>query len=191
MGKGEPGSRRRAPVMDTRGQGAHHMGMRLYWVDDGVAVAARPRGSDWLGDEMAQLRADGVDILVSCLTGPEEEDLGLTAESTIAGEQGIEFVRLPIEDRDVPADMTAFTSVLQRLDLSRHQGRRLAIHCRQGLGRSPLVAAALLVVAGASPDAAWTAVGAERGVPVPETEAQRAWLERFAGYRAAASYSGE
>jgi hypothetical protein len=39
-----------------------------------------------------------------------------------------------------------------------------------------LVAAALLVARGVTPDDAWRRIGDARGVPVPETEAQRRWV---------------
>jgi hypothetical protein len=44
-----------------------------------------------------------------------------------------------------------------------------------------LVAAAVLIAAGVDPDAAVQRVSAARGRPVPETPAQRRWLDEFAG----------
>jgi protein-tyrosine phosphatase len=52
----------------------------------------------------------------------------------------------------------------------------VAIHCRGGIGRSSLMAAAVLVQLGAAPEQAWDTVSVARGMPVPETEEQRAWL---------------
>ena len=37
----------------------------------------RPRGGDWLADEIRSLRACGVDVLVSLLTGEEVGELDL------------------------------------------------------------------------------------------------------------------
>jgi protein-tyrosine phosphatase len=55
-------------------------------------------------------------------------------------------------------------------------GRRVAIHCRMGLGRSPLVAAAVLIADGLTADEAMAIVSEARGASTPETAAQRAWL---------------
>jgi hypothetical protein len=46
--------------------------------------------------------------------------------------------------------------------------------------RSALVAASLLVAAGEEPAAALRTIERARGVPVPETAAQRRWVEELA-----------
>jgi len=150
--------------------------MNLFWVTSSMALASRPRGNDWLFDEMADLRRQKVDVLVSCLTTSEERELELSEEERAATASGMSFVRLPIEDRGVPTSRVAFDTVIDDLAQAQRTGRRVAIHCRQGLGRSPLVAAGLLVHAGLTPEAAWAVIGDRRGVPVPETDAQRNWV---------------
>lgn len=62
----------------------------------------------------------------------------------------------------------------------RAEGKKIGLHCRQGLGRSPLIAACLLVRGGVAPEMAWEIIGAARGTTVPETSEQREWLNRFA-----------
>jgi hypothetical protein len=42
---------------------------------------ARPRGGEWLADELGSLWHVGVDVLVCALTDPELRELGLTAEA--------------------------------------------------------------------------------------------------------------
>ena len=45
-----------------------------------LSTMARPRGGDWLADEMAALRRRGVDVLVCALTDPElAAQVGLAA----------------------------------------------------------------------------------------------------------------
>lgn len=145
----------------------------------GIAVASRPRGNDWLADEMADLRSHEVAVLVSCLTHREEVELGLTAEREAALVEGLEFVAVPIPDMGVPESVRAFRPVATTLAAAERAGRRVAVHCRQGLGRSPLVVAAVLVANGSVPDEAWKLVGERRGVTVPETDEQRDWLARL------------
>jgi hypothetical protein len=52
------------------------MWTEFYWVDGPwpgkLALASRPRGGDWLEDEMAGWRRTGIDTMLSLLT-PEEE----------------------------------------------------------------------------------------------------------------------
>jgi protein-tyrosine phosphatase len=59
----------------------------------------------------------------------------------------------------------------------------VAVHCWGGVGRSSLVAAALLVLRGSTAQAAWHRVAYARGVPVPETDEQRDWVARLAAGR--------
>jgi protein-tyrosine phosphatase len=54
----------------------------------------------------------------------------------------------------------------------------MAVHCWAGIGRLSLIAAALLVRLGTSADQAWDAIAKARGRAVPETEAQRHWLDQ-------------
>ena len=53
--------------------------MSLYWIDrEGVrlGIMPRPRGNDWLSDDLRLLRQAGVDVIVSALTALEAEELG-------------------------------------------------------------------------------------------------------------------
>lgn len=49
------------------------------------AIVGRPRGGDWLSDELIALSREGVDVLVSMLTTEEAQELGLQEESSSAG----------------------------------------------------------------------------------------------------------
>ena len=62
-------------------------------------------------------------------------------------------------------------------DLS--NGLNVRIHCRQSVGRSGLVAAALLAASGAGVEEAVEKVSRARGVEIPETRQQRDWLFQF------------
>src|SRR6202453_4760101 len=79
------------------------MWTELYWIDGlwpgKLALAARPRGGDWLEDEMASWRRAGIDTVLSLLTSEEEQDLDLRREAQEAKAKGIKFGSLPIPDR--------------------------------------------------------------------------------------------
>jgi protein-tyrosine phosphatase len=158
----------------------------VFWIDPTLAITTRPRGGDWLADELSALKREGVSVVVSCLTDPEERELGLAHEAQIAGEQGLCFVRTPIEDRGTPANAHAFAVLVDGLLTDRAAGCRIAVHCRQGLGRAPLVAASILVSSGTPADDAWTLIAARREQPVPDTDEQREWVHQFARRRSRA-----
>lgn len=145
-----------------------------------LAIVRRPRGGDWLQDEIFGLRDAGVDVLVSLLERDEELDLQLTQEASLAAAAGIQFISFPIPDRGVPGSLPATASIFQELGRALDQGKSVAVHCRQGIGRSALIAAGLLVSAGVDPRSALDLVTSARGVPVPETPEQRSWIERVA-----------
>jgi protein-tyrosine phosphatase len=55
-------------------------------------------------------------------------------------------------------------------------GRGVGIHCRIGVGRSALLAVCVLAALGVPVESAWVSVGRARGMSVPDTLAQRAWV---------------
>jgi len=143
-------------------------------------MAARPRGGDWLRGEIAGWKRARIDTVLSLLTRDEERDLDLRAEGSEAKAQGIEFISFPIPDRQVPGSESKLAQTLEQLDGALSSGKNVVIHCRQGVGRSGLVATCLLVRKGMSPGAAVESVSAARGVSVPETIEQRDWIDRHA-----------
>jgi len=155
-----------------------------YWINaQGVrlAIVPRPRGQDWLPDDIDLLRAAGIDVIVSALTPTETEELGLLKEAECCRTNGIEFLSFPIEDRSVPPSSISFTELLNSLKASLAEGKAVGVHCRAGIGRSSLIAAALLIQSGLSPDAAFLTIQEARGCPVPDTVEQRNWVERYRG----------
>jgi protein-tyrosine phosphatase len=166
------------------------LGTKLHWVNGPwrgkLAMAARPRGGDWLQDEITSWRKSGVATVVSLLEEHEERDLDLTAERSEAEKQGMKFISFPIVDRDVPVSQSKFGKMLETLHRELAAGQSVALHCRQGIGRTGLVAACLLVGDGLSPQEAMDRLTAARGVEVPETEQQRRWIADFAGALATA-----
>lgn len=165
------------------------MWTELHWVagpwPGRLALAARPRGDDWLADEMSGWRRAGIDAVISLLVSEEEEDLGLNAERREAESRGMDFLSFPIPDRQVPDSEAAMASILEALDAALASGKNLLVHCRQGVGRTGLVAACLLVAKGFSPEDAVARLSAARGESIPETPEQRRWIDRYA-----ASFAG-
>jgi len=160
------------------------MWTQIYWVDGPwpgkLAIAARPRGGDWLADEMADWRQAGIDMLLSLLTADEAQDLDLQNEANEAEEHGMAFASFPIPDRHVPRSEAEAAEVLAKLDRDLQSGKNVLVHCRQGIGRSGLIAACLLAGKGLDPETAVAKVSAARGTTVPETAEQVRWIDHYA-----------
>jgi protein-tyrosine phosphatase len=155
----------------------------LYWIPvpwpGRLAIAARPRGGDWLADEAIGWRRAGIDVVVSLLEEDEAAQLNLADEAQAAETENIRFISFPIPDLGVPASLRRAVSVMSEIDSALRAGKNVAIHCRQGIGRSGLIAAGVLAVAGINPDEAIRVVSSARGLSVPETDEQRLWLRRL------------
>ncbi len=80
--------------------------MKVYPVADfpsgRLAIAARPRGGDWLEQDLSRLASSGWTVLVSALEKSEEQELDLIQENSIAIGLGLRFVAFPIRDRGLP-----------------------------------------------------------------------------------------
>ena len=144
-----------------------------------LAVITRPRGGDWLDSEVSGWRQAGLDLVVSLLEPDEAAGLGLSRESMAAEMTGIQAISFPIPDRDVPASIPATFGLLKKITDALDSGKRVAVHCRQGIGRSGLIAVATLAMSGVHVDDAIETVSKARGLRVPETSAQLRWLEAF------------
>jgi protein-tyrosine phosphatase len=160
------------------------MQITIFWIDNSqtrrLAILPRPRSGDWLEDEIKSLRNVGVDMLASLLTREEVRELGLVDEARYCAAVGIEFVSFPFTDRGVPASVPDTLALVRRLAGLVAEGRAVAIHCRQGVGRSALIAACVLVALGEKPEVALERVAKARGRPVPDTPEQRDWVVSFA-----------
>lgn len=153
---------------------------QLFWIEGPwlgrLAISARPRGGDWLAEEIEDWRRAGIDTVVSLLTTEENQDLELTGEESLCHSTGMEFISFPIEDRRVPDSSLGVARLLAQLGVQLTDGKHIVIHCRQGVGRAGLIAASLLIARDVDAQHAIAVVSGARGVPVPETEEQRAWI---------------
>ena len=153
------------------------MHSKLYWIDTTaslkLAIMARPRAGDWLEDEIAHWKQSGIETAISLLEPAEVSELQLDAEAALCSGHDIEFISFPIPDRGLPPDTQAALRLALKVTSS---GKATAIHCRAGIGRSSIMAAAVLIVAGAMPEEALHEIEKARGLPVPDTDAQRNWI---------------
>lgn len=156
----------------------------LYWIEGAspwrLAIMSRPRGNEDLADELSTLARLGVGAVVSLLEPAESRELGLRNEQALCEENRLTFTSLPIPDRGVPKEASAFVASVKSLQRQLHAGTAMAAHCRAGIGRSGLLVASLLVASGHSPSEAFAITSKARGVGVPDTRAQEVWLQTHA-----------
>lgn len=108
------------------------MTSQLYRVDGPwpgtLVIAARPRGGDWLHDEVAAWKGAGVHSVVSLITRDEEQDLDLNSEASEAARQGLAFLSLPI-----PAQGAAIGKQTPRIDRRRESQTLCGTACTHSL----------------------------------------------------------
>ena len=136
-----------------------------------LATMPRPRDGEWLKGEIASLKNCGVTDLVSMLTMSEEVEIGLLFEPNFCDDAGIRFHRYSLPDRTVPIQ-PAFNDFITMLLPVLKEGGFIAVHCRAGIGRSTVVAAALLIGLGLTAKEALERIGEARGFDVPDTQEQ-------------------
>jgi protein-tyrosine phosphatase len=152
-----------------------------------LAITPRPRGGDWLEVDVAALSAGGVNMLVSLLETDEAAELGLDDELACCASYGVEFLSLPVPDLGVPRVSETFVMAATDLAKLLREGKHIAVHCRQSVGRSGLLAVSVAVASGLELGEAVETVSKARGVQVPETPTQLAWLRRYQSHLSGAA----
>lgn len=160
------------------------MSVRIYWIHQfenkaKVGIMARPRGNEWLKDEVASLHKQNVSVLVSLLEMEEVIELGLREEERLCVEQNIKFISFPIEDRSIPNNESKTKQLLKVLSDAVKEGNSIVIHCRMGIGRSSIIAGAVVSGFGLDPHKVLQHISNVRGLKVPDTEEQTKWLYKL------------
>jgi predicted protein tyrosine phosphatase len=156
------------------------MRTNIYWLDDSqsgrIGIMPRPRGGDWLEDEIRALRESRVDVIVSLLEKHEINELDLQDEPLYCDANSIIYLSMPIVDRGVPESGRETLDFARRLKSFLEGGKNLVIHCRYGRGRSTVIAATVLALRGAPIETAFEMIAKARGFSVPDTDHQRVWV---------------
>ena len=118
-------------------------------------------------------------MLVTLVRDYELDDLGVPDLFERVAAFGLESMHLPITDGGVPTDPDAFRTLVMTVLGHARDGENVVIHCRAGLGRTGLLAAACLVAVGVQPEDAIGIVRATRKNTI-ETLQQEAYVRAFA-----------
>ncbi len=163
------------------------MTTEVFWVSGEypgrIAMVARPRGGDWLESEISGWANAGIDLVVSMLEESETREFELEREAEFYRTYGIEFISFPVADRGVPTLNKEFLTLVKKLKRALLAGKSVAIHCRQSIGRAPLLAAAVMTLFDMESDEAFRRLSIARGREVPETPEQGDWIKRFSKER--------
>ena len=160
---------------------------RIYWVKldeapGGVAITQRPRAVPYLDEDVAYWKREGLDIVASLLEREEAASIGLATQGDVMRTAGLEFVSLPVTDHGLPDTLASYDTVVRQLADRVRDGRRIACHCFAGLGRSPTLAAGVLIRLGLDADEVIARLSEARKVPVPETQPQFDWIHDYATF---------
>jgi protein-tyrosine phosphatase len=142
-----------------------------------LGIMARPRGGDWLEQEIIQLKKQGTGILVSLLESPEINELGLSKEKPFCEVHGLEYVNFPIADRSIPTSPDKAKVLIEYLTDKINDSHSVVIHCRMGIGRSSIIAGCILLKAGYKANDVMAHISKARGLKVPDTDEQEKWLK--------------
>lgn len=132
----------------------------------GALILTPCPGTQGVASEAAllQLKTAGADALITLMPDDEMAANAVSDLPQICARHGLRWFHLPIEDEHAPED--GFALAWQAQGAAVHQlldaGKRIALHCKGGSGRTGLVAAQLLVERGYAKEEAIAAVKALR-----------------------------
>jgi protein-tyrosine phosphatase len=155
----------------------------IYWIENftlgKLGTMSRPRGGDWLVDEVSNWKRCGVDVVVSGLNTLEMRELDIVNEPEYCEKTGIDFFQYPIEDRGIPESSKDWIAFIHKVNNEFQKGKNIVTHCRMGIGRATLIAVSLMILNGIEPSLAFEWVEQARGFKVPDTEEQREWIAQL------------
>ncbi|MGC4104277.1 protein-tyrosine phosphatase family protein [Ferruginibacter sp.] len=159
------------------------MNTKIYWIHQfennaRLGIMARPRGNDWLEDEINNLENHQVGVLVSLLESEEIYELGLEKEIHLCRQKGINCINFPVKDRGVPDSNEKVHALINLLAAKLNEGHSVVVHCRMGIGRSSIIAGAILLRYQSSVNNIIDNIIRVRGLNVPDTDEQLQWLKR-------------
>ncbi len=156
---------------------------KIYWIEKfsqgKLGTSARPRGGDWLEDEIKQWRNSGVNIVASALTDLEMAELDIITEAKVCRKYGLEFYHFPVEDRELPFSSSKWLDFIKTLNKQFQQGKSIVAHCRMGIGRSTMIAASVMILNNIPSETVFEWISEARGLLVPDTEEQKEWVKQL------------
>ncbi len=160
------------------------MATRIYWVHKfkssaQLGIMSRPRGNEWLEEEILSVKKQGAKVIISLLEKDEIRELGLERQSEICAKYEIVYLHFSIPDRSIPDQDKNLHNFLKQIKERINQGDSTIVHCRMGIGRSSIIAGCLMLQDGYKPDELFSHISKVRGLKVPDTDEQEEWLKKI------------
>ena len=76
----------------------------------------------------------------------------------------------------VRPDLHRFLSLINQLNGYLNDSKKVVIHCRMGIGRSSVVASAILIKRGCNASDVFDTISKHRQLEVPDTIEQKEWI---------------
>lgn len=143
----------------------------------GLFIMPMPR-ADRLSTDIRAFRDLGVDQMISLLEPAEARSLSLSGEGNACAAYGIDYLNFPIADLNLP-DPDRFDILVRHVIRLLNSGKRVAVHCRAGIGRSGMLTSCVVANYIGSGSEAIAHVSKARGALIPDTEAQRDFILDF------------
>jgi protein-tyrosine phosphatase len=156
------------------------MKTRIYWLNENLGIMSRPLGGDDLMEEIEYWKKLEVNTIVSFLTDEENEELGLEYERMDCRREGFDFMKFPIEDREVPDSYLKTKELVKNIIEQINENKKILMHCRGGIGRVSIISASVLsTLNNVSVKQSFDDISKIRGINVPDTDEQIVWTESF------------
>ncbi len=121
----------------------------------------------------------GTKTLVSLIEDHELELLQISKLADTCEVAGIEVIRFPIKDGQVPHDLDAVKHLVRAIVARVQADGTVVIHCRGGLGRAGTIGGCALIGLGKTANEVFPLLLEARGIDCPENDGQRAYIRRF------------
>ncbi|MFT5157571.1 MAG: protein-tyrosine phosphatase [Bacteroidia bacterium] len=169
-------------VVAHQKNGQRHM--RIYWINElrkpgKLGIMPRPKGGEWLSDEIKSLVQRNISTVVSHLETIEEIELDISSERRQCIESGIKFISYPIPDRDLPKDLNSYLDLITEINSKLENGENVIIHCRMGIGRTGITAASVMIKNGWKTEQAFKLLSELRTLEMPDTKEQIEFVEKI------------
>ena len=152
----------------------------VFWIGGtSLAIVLRPRGREWLENDLRRFQMAGIQTIVSTIESWQARELGLVGEGSAAERLGMNFMSFPFRDGSIPSNREDFTEFVLKLGRRVQAGEKVGVHCRGCSGCSTIIAAATLIKLGWLAERALDEIELARGCSVPDTEEQRDWIMDF------------
>ena len=147
----------------------------ITWEHPGqLFIMPKPSG-EWLKEDVDHYSTMGVGTVVSMLEQSEINELLLQKEGSVCTDKGLNYMNFPVADRGLP-DRDAFKELVHIVINCLINNEGVAVHCRAGIGRSGILVCCALAYFMGSAESAIEVVTQARGVKVPDTDEQHAFI---------------